>query len=141
MKTQLPTLLLFHLYASAQVYGVNAGFFDDVWTENDFKFLVVQVVVLVVSIRYLYKDENEKKPSIGALISIIILNAFAVALGYEYAIAEQQKVWVAMSICFAIGALANIIIDGVMRNAPTVIDKIAQMLPEAIGNKLKKMLS
>lgn len=119
---------------------MDAGFFDSVWTKNDIKFLLVQLVVLVVSMRYLYKEESEKKPSISTTISVIILNAFAVALGYEFSIQSQTKVWLAMLICFMMGLLANTIIEGILKSAPVILDKILNMLPDVIGEKIKKML-
>ena len=140
MKTTLLTITVMQLYIAVQIYSMDAGFFDSVWTKNDIKFLLVQLVVLVMSMRYLYKEESEKKPTISTTISVIILNAFAVVLGYEFSIQSQKKVWLGMLISFAMGLLANIIIEGVLKYAPVILDKILNMLPDVIGEKIKKML-
>ncbi len=140
MKTTYAIFTSFQLYLAIQVYSMDAGFFDDVWTKNDIKFLLVQLVVLIVSMRYLYKEESEKKPTIPTTISVIVLNAFAVALGYEFSIQSQTKVWLAMLICFMMGLLANTIIEGVLKSAPVILEKILNILPDVIGEKIKKML-
>ena len=94
-----------------EIYSPNAGFFDAVWTTNDFKFLVITFFTMGISALMLYMDKNRDKPRIPEILLTVMLASIAVIFTYEWAIESKWSVIMAMIVAFFIGVFAlNIVL-------------------------------
>jgi hypothetical protein len=138
MKLTITLFAFFHSLISLQVYSANAGFFDGVWTDNDYKFVVVQVAVIFVSLFHLLKNKEER-PTVISILLVFFLNILSVVICYEMSIEKQMKIGNAMALSFIASLMFPFLVKALLDYAPTGFKKIAESLPEMIINKLKKL--
>lgn len=94
-----------------QIYSEHAGFFDLVFTQHDYKFIMIEVVSIAVSIHFLFKTEDAKTPTPwGILINVLVNTAFIV-ITYQWAIDENVSLWVPMIISFFLGTFGFVILN------------------------------
>ena len=138
MKITITLFAFFHSLLSLQVYTINAGFFDGVWTKNDYKFIVVQVVVLVVSLFHLLKNKEER-PTVISILLVFLLNILSLIICYEMSIEKQIKIGNAMAISFGVSLMFPFLVKALLSYAPTGFKKIVESFTEMIINKFKKL--
>ncbi len=140
MKTFIFALLLSNNLLIIQIYGENAGFFDGIWTKNDIKFIMVQIVVVLVSISYLFKSEDHKNPTFWTLVFMVALNVVSVVTSYEISIDKQASVGFSMCVSFAVGLFSFPLVNTIMEKLPILANKVMDKLPDVLLDKIKKIL-
>ena len=126
MKSVLSYLITFVFQAVMikEVYSSDAGFFDGVWTTNDFKFLMIIVVTIFISVLMLYYDKGKPKPRIVDILLTIMMALVAVVLTYEWAIYRKWVVIIAMAVAFVTGVFALDIIVAAKSRVPDVVNRL-----------------
>lgn len=138
MKLTLATIYLINLTIALQIYSSDAGFFDSVWTANDTKFAIVQVVSLLASLDHYFKKEDSPRPTFIKVLFVLVLNAFFVFLSYEYAIHYQTVVIWAMLGAFFSALASYSIVGSVVKNAPIMINKVFELMPDIITSYISQ---
>lgn len=122
MKNSLFFLLMFFSQSvlAFQIYSDHAGFFDLIWTKNDFKFLMIELVSILVSIHFLYKTEGAIAPTWKDIIVSVLVNTAFIVITYQWAIDENVSLWIPMIISFILGTFGFVILNVLKDKMPTL---------------------
>lgn len=125
------------LFLHAQVYSDSAGFFDDVWTRNDLKFIMIYVGSVFVAVLSLYSDARQSLPRKVDVGLTVALTTIMVILCYEWAIhSGTQMIW-AMILAFAVGTFSFQIFNYLKKT----FEPIMKQLVDMVLAKIKKIFN
>jgi uncharacterized membrane protein YjjP (DUF1212 family) len=105
-----------------EIYSADAGFFDDIWTTNDIKFLVITFFSMAISVLMLYIDKNNSRPKVPEILLTVMLASVAVILTYEWAIESKWSVIMAMIVAFFIGVFALNIVQVLQTRVKDIVN-------------------
>lgn len=103
-----------------QIYSDHAGFFDTIWTKNDFRFLMIEVVSIATSIHFLYKTEGVKAPEWYDILISVFVNTSFIVIVYQWAIDENVSLWVPMILSFFLGTFGFVMLDILRTKVPSM---------------------
>lgn len=118
------------------IYSVNAGFFDNTWTVNDFKFVMIEVVTMVISMLMLFLDEKTKNPNFVKIVLNLTLTSLFVYLVYEWAIHSNIPIFLAMIVAFFLGSFSMMIMIKLTTLVGPALEKIVDGFTNWVLKKL-----
>ncbi len=115
--------LLFNIKLLAQIYTKDAGLFDPVMTANDYKFVMIMVVSVSVALLMDLNDATSTKLTLPKATLIVLLAVLFVFFTYEYAIAKNIGIIIAMVAAFLLGVFSLDIMQIIKRRVPQLFHK------------------
>ena len=115
--------LLFNIKLLAQIYTKDAGLFDPVMTANDYKFVMIMVVSVSVALLMDLTDKTSTKLTLPKALLIVLLAVLFVFFSYEYAIAKNIGIIIAMIAAFLLGVFSLDIMLIIKRRVPELFQK------------------
>ncbi|WP_167596637.1 hypothetical protein [Leeuwenhoekiella sp. ZYFB001] len=115
--------IFFNFKLLAQIYTKDAGLLDPVLTTNDYKFILIMVVSVGVALLMDSTDKTSSKLTFPKALLIVLLAVLFVFFSYEYAIAKNIAIIIAMIAAFLLGVFSLDIMLIIKRRVPELFHK------------------